>query len=60
MYTIGGDMPLLQIRDFPDDVKVNANKERRLQSIENSKKIIISEKIKKIDPVKWIREDRNR
>jgi len=90
MYIVcnGGNMPLLQVRDFPSDIyeeiklvakeqrrtiaqqtivlikdslkKVNFEKERRLQALEKSRNMYVSEEAKNIDPVKWIREDRDR
>jgi len=40
--------------------KVNFEKERRLQALEKSRNMYVSEEAKNIDPVKWIREDRDR
>jgi hypothetical protein len=81
-------MPLLQVRDFPDDVyeeiKFEAkrqnrtiaqqtivlikkglgeeisNKERRRRLLDEIMKRDVPEEVKKIDAVKWIREDRDR
>ena len=81
-------MPLLQVRDFPDDIyeviKFKAkqehrtiaqqtivliknglgdeasNRERLNLALERTKKMEVPEEAKKIDHVKWIREDRNR
>ena len=81
-------MPLLQVRDFPNDIYneiINeakrqnrtiaqqtivlikkglgeeiSNKERRQRVFKEIKSWEIPERIKKIDVVKWIREDRER
>jgi len=81
-------MPLLQVRDFPDDIyqeitfearrqnrtitqqtivlikkglgEESSNKERRRLIVEKSKTRKISQNVKAIDFVKFIREDRGR
>ena len=81
-------MPLLQVRDFPQDIydeiafeakmqnrtiaqqtivlikkaldKEISNQERRRRLLEKTMKMPVSEEAKKIDVVKWIREDRER
>ena len=81
-------MPLLQVRDFPQDIYDEiafearmqnrtiaqqtitlikraldheiSNQERRRRLLDETMKIPVSEEAKKIDFVKWIREDRER
>ena len=81
-------MPLLQVRDFPQDIydeiafeakmqnrtiaqqtitlikralnQEISNQERRRRLLEKTMKMPVSQDAKKIDVVKWIREDRER
>jgi len=54
-------MPLLQVRDFPEDVYEEiSNQERRRLAIKKVKERDIPEKIKSLDYIKLVREDRAR
>ena len=57
----GECMPLLQVRDFPEDVYEEiSNQERRRLAIKKVKERDIPEKIKSLDYIKLVREDRAR